>query len=109
MDWLSKFITFLKGNQSQDDDATAKSTSYASIEEKKTVEACASKTKEKVGMAPYGTIEYQRNAAEVLSCYAGHGLAPETRAKLEALAQSDDPETKRIAENALWYEDERNE
>ena len=57
--------------------------------------------KEAVGMAPYGTEEYWRGAAKVLSVHAGPGMRPETRAKLEALARSGDPETRRIAQQAL--------
>jgi len=57
--------------------------------------------KETVGMAPYGTPQYWRNAAIVLSTHAGSGMRPETRAKLEALARSGDPETRRIAQQAL--------
>jgi hypothetical protein len=54
-----------------------------------------------VGMAPYGTQEYWRRAAKVLSVHAGPGMRPETRAKLQALAGSSDPETRRIAQQAL--------
>jgi hypothetical protein len=57
--------------------------------------------KEAVGMAAYGTDEYWRNAAKVLSVHAGPGMRSETRAKLEALAGSSDPETRRIARRAL--------
>jgi len=54
-----------------------------------------------VGMALYGTAQYWRNAAKVLSVHASPGMRPETRAKLEALARSSDPETRRIAQRAL--------
>jgi hypothetical protein len=57
--------------------------------------------KRKVGMAPYGSAQYWRNAAKVLSVHAGPGMRSETRAKLEALARSDDPETRAIARAAL--------
>ncbi len=57
--------------------------------------------KEIVGMAPYGTTRYWRNAAIVLSTHAGPGMRSETRAKLQALASSSDPETRRIAQQAL--------
>jgi hypothetical protein len=57
--------------------------------------------KRRLGPPPYGTVEYWRNAAKVLSVHAGPGMRPETRAKLEALARSDDPETRAIARNAL--------
>ncbi len=59
------------------------------------------KVKEKVGMAPYGTREYWRNAAIVLSQHAGPGMRAETKHKLECLARSSDPETRRIAQSAL--------
>ena len=54
-----------------------------------------------VGMAPYGSAQYWRNAAKVLSVHAGPGMRLKTRAKLEALARSSDPETRRIAQRAL--------
>ena len=54
-----------------------------------------------VGMAPYGTDRYWRNAAKVLSVHTGPGMRPETRAKLKALARCGDPETRRIAQAAL--------
>jgi hypothetical protein len=54
-----------------------------------------------VGRAPYGTDQYWRNAAKVLSVHAGPGMRPETRAKLQALARSSDTETRRIAQRAL--------
>jgi len=57
--------------------------------------------KEEVGMAEPGSVEYDRNAAEVLAVHAGPGMRPETRAKLEALADSDDPEARRVAARAL--------
>jgi len=57
--------------------------------------------KRAVGMAPYGSVQYWRNAAKVISVHAGPGMRPETRAKLEALAQSSDPETRCIARRAL--------
>jgi hypothetical protein len=57
--------------------------------------------KRAVGMAPRGSTQYWRNAAKVLSVHAGPGMRPETRAKLRALAQSSDPETRRIARRAL--------
>lgn len=57
--------------------------------------------KRRVGDAPYGSRQYWRNAAKVLSVHAGSRMKPETRAKLEALAQSDDPATSRIARAAL--------
>ncbi|MDZ7411910.1 MAG: hypothetical protein ONB15_00075 [candidate division KSB1 bacterium] len=57
--------------------------------------------KNRVGEAPYGSREYWRNAAKVLSVHAGPGMKPETRAKLEALAQSEDPATSLIARAAL--------
>jgi hypothetical protein len=57
--------------------------------------------KRAVGMAPYGTAQYWRNAAKVLSVHAGPGMRAETRAKLRALARSSDPETSRIARRAL--------
>jgi hypothetical protein len=50
---------------------------------------------------PFGTVEFWRNAAKVLSVLAGPGVRPETRAKLEALARSNDAETRGIARNAL--------
>lgn len=57
--------------------------------------------KRAVGMAPYGTVQYWRNAAKVLSVHTGPGMRPDTRAKLKALARSRDPETRRIARRAL--------
>jgi hypothetical protein len=57
--------------------------------------------KKRVGMAPHGTTQYWRNAAKVLSVHSGPGMKPETRAKLECLAQSSDPETKATALAAL--------
>ena len=54
-----------------------------------------------VGEAPEGTPQYYRNAAIVLSQHAGPGMRAETRAKLEDLTQSEDPEIRRIAQNAL--------
>lgn len=60
------------------------------------------RAKRQVGMAPYGTREYWRNAAKVLSQHAGPGMRADTRDKLESLVKnSDDPETRRIAQNAL--------
>jgi hypothetical protein len=57
--------------------------------------------KKAVGMAPYGTKAYWRNAAKVLSVHAGQGMRSETRAKLTALADSDDPITRHTAREAL--------
>ncbi len=57
--------------------------------------------KAKVGQARLGTTQYSRNAAQVLSVHAGPGMRPETRAKLEALSESGDPETRAIASRAL--------
>jgi hypothetical protein len=57
--------------------------------------------KRAVGMARRGTVQYSRNAAKVLSVHASPGMRPETRAKLEALTRSSDPETRRIARRAL--------
>jgi len=54
-----------------------------------------------VGNAPFGTPQYEKNAAKVLSQHAGSGMRAETREKLEHLVQSSDPETRRIAQNAL--------
>lgn len=67
-------------------------------------QALADRMKDRVGMADYGTTEYWRKAAQVLSQYATPGsntLRADTRAKLEALSRSSDPETRAIARNAL--------
>ncbi len=62
--------------------------------------------KRRVGMAPYGTTQYWRNAAKVLSTHAGTGrMRPTTRAKLRALANSPDPETRYAARAALSAEE----
>lgn len=64
----------------------------------------AERMKDRVGMEPHGTTGYWRNAAKVLSQYATPGsntLRADTRAKLEALSHSSDPETRAIARNAL--------
>jgi hypothetical protein len=60
------------------------------------------RAKRTVGMAPYGTEEYWRNAAIVLSQHAGTGMRADTKYKLECLARSSDPETRRIAREALY-------
>ncbi len=59
--------------------------------------------KQRVGNAPYGTTQYWKNAANVLSVNAGSGemMDSRTRAKLSALADSDDQVTRRIARDAL--------
>ncbi len=57
--------------------------------------------KERVGMADYGTVEYYRNAAQVLATHAGPDMRPETRGKLQDLARSSDPDTRSIAQRAL--------
>jgi hypothetical protein len=57
--------------------------------------------KKKVGMPPYGTTQYWKNAAKVLSQHAVLGMKAETRYKLECLTRSSDPETRRIAQDAL--------
>lgn len=59
--------------------------------------------KRRVGMATPGTVEYYRNAAIVLSQYARDrcNMWALTEYKLKCLAQSSDPETARIARNAL--------
>ncbi len=59
-----------------------------------------SKAKEYVGSAKYGTTQYNRNAAIVLSQHAG-GMKGATKSKLESLASSGDSQTRRIARNAL--------
>lgn len=64
----------------------------------------ANRMKDRVGMEPHGTTGYWRNAAKVLSQYATPGsntLRADTRAKLEALSRSSDPETRAIARAAL--------
>jgi len=52
-----------------------------------------------LGMAAYGSREYWRNAAIILSQYAGT-TRPDTVAKLQALAGSSDEETRTIARRA---------
>ena len=70
------------------------------LEEDKMGEEQAEKAKRILGVARPGTRRYGRNAAIVLSQYAGD-MGSETRAKLEALARSRDAETRRIARQAL--------
>ena len=62
----------------------------------------AEEMKRIVGMAPYGTCEYWRNAAKVLSQYAYDypNIPEDIGIKLEALSENDDPETRTIAKNA---------
>ncbi|MGA2469112.1 MAG: hypothetical protein ABSG64_00295 [Solirubrobacteraceae bacterium] len=57
--------------------------------------------KRRVGMATPGTVQYAKNAAKVLATHAGPNMRPETRAKLESLAMSDDAETSQVARAAL--------
>ena len=59
------------------------------------------RAKRLVGVAPSGTPEYYRNAAIVLSQHAGTEMGEVTRGKLEDLAMSSDPETRKIAQRAL--------
>jgi hypothetical protein len=70
------------------------------LEEDQMGEEQAEKAKRILGMARPGTRRYGRNAAIVLSQYAGD-MGSETRAKLKALARSRDAETRRIARQAL--------
>lgn len=60
----------------------------------------AERAKRIVGQSPYGTIEYWRKAAIVLSQFAGD-MNSETRSKLQSLAQSDDEVTRDIAIGGL--------
>lgn len=59
------------------------------------------RAKRDVGMAEPGTWQYDANAAYVLGQHAGPNMWPETRAKLEALANSPSPLARQIAEEAL--------
>ncbi|MDI6721202.1 MAG: hypothetical protein QMD85_02335 [Candidatus Aenigmarchaeota archaeon] len=59
------------------------------------------RAKRMVGEASSGSTEYYRNAAIVLSQHAGPGMRYETREKLIDLSNSSDPETRRIARDAL--------
>ena len=59
----------------------------------------AERRKAEVGMAPYGSAEYRRNAAYILGAYAkGTDTRADTKAKLEALANDPDPVTRHIAQ-----------
>lgn len=60
----------------------------------------AERAKRIVGQASYGTDEYWRKAAIVLSQFAGD-MNSETRAKLQSLAQSGDEFTRNTAREAL--------
>ncbi len=57
--------------------------------------------KKALGMAPFNDYHRGCSGPMILSTYAGRGLRPETRAKLEALARSGDPEMRKLSQETL--------
>jgi hypothetical protein len=61
----------------------------------------AERRKGEVDMAAYGSVDYRRNAAYILSAYCqGPSTRADTKAKIDALANDPDPITRAMARAA---------